>query len=160
MVVFTSIVTLSIDFSFKDGHIDFLEFMTVMHVMSRGSSEENLRQIFRVFDIDRDGSISKEELRKIVSDFQLENKESEFLVSSGKMWTTQLSFFLTIYRLAFKEMDENKDGVISLEEFVEVNSEQSNYESIVLFVSGMHGSEENIQITDIEDHRSFHSRLK
>ena len=76
------------------------------------------------------------------------------------MWTTQLSFFLTIYRLAFKEMDENKDGVISLEEFVEVNSERSNYESIVLFVSGMHGSEENIQITDIEDHRSFHSRLK
>ena len=57
-------------------------------------------------------------------------------------------------------MDENKDGVISLEEFVEVNSEQSHYESIVLFVPGMHGSEENIHITNIEDHRSFHSRLK
>ena len=99
MVVFTSIVTLSIDFSFKDGHIDFLEFMTVMHVMSRGSSEENLRQIFRVFDIDRDGSISKEELRKIVSDFQLENKESEFLVSSGK--NVDHTTFILSYNISF-----------------------------------------------------------
>ena len=35
----------------QDGKIDFTEFMTVLHVMSCGTSEENLRQIFRVFDV-------------------------------------------------------------------------------------------------------------
>ena len=41
----------------EDGQIDFYEFMTVLHVMSSGSSEDNLRQLFRVFDINSDGSI-------------------------------------------------------------------------------------------------------
>merc|ERR1712129_404992 len=89
----------------EDGHIDFYEFMTVLHVMSRGSSEDNLRQIFRVFDINRDGRISKEELERIVVDFQLassSNIEQGYLVCS-----------------VFSEMDENEDGVISPDEFVE-----------------------------------------
>merc|ERR1719244_963484 len=30
----------------KDGHIDFREFMIVLYVMSNGSPEENLKQIF------------------------------------------------------------------------------------------------------------------
>jgi len=92
-------------FSFQDGHIDFYEFMTVLHVMSRGSSEDNLRQIFRLFDINRDGRISKEELERIVVDFQLassSNIEQGYLVSS-----------------VFSEMDENEDGEISPDEFVE-----------------------------------------
>ena len=42
----------------QDGHIDFREFMIVLYVMSNGSPEENLKQIFRVFDINNDGSIS------------------------------------------------------------------------------------------------------
>ena len=54
----------------EDGQIDFYEFMTVLHVMSSGSSEDNLRQLFRVFDINSDGSISKDELERIVKDFQ------------------------------------------------------------------------------------------
>ncbi|CAN0556599.1 unnamed protein product, partial [Ectocarpus sp. 8 AP-2014] len=80
----------------EDGHIDFYEFMTVLHVMSRGSSEDNLRQIFRVFDINSDGKISKEELERIVLDFQLGDSEEGCLVNS-----------------VFSEMDENEDGVIS-----------------------------------------------
>eukprot|EP00092_Neocalanus_flemingeri_P024744 GFUD01026833.1.p1 GENE.GFUD01026833.1~~GFUD01026833.1.p1 ORF type:complete len:214 (-),score=51.50 GFUD01026833.1:99-740(-) len=86
----------------EDGQIDFYEFMTVLHVMSKGSSEDNLRQIFRVFDINRDGRISKEELEKIVDDFQLNNAGDGCLVNS-----------------VFNEMDENEDGEISPEEFIE-----------------------------------------
>ena len=32
----------------RDGHISFREFMLVMYVMSNGSPEDNLRQIFRM----------------------------------------------------------------------------------------------------------------
>merc|ERR1712025_1376786 len=89
----------------EDGQIDFFKFMSVLHVMSSGSSEDNLKQIFRVFDINSDGSISKEELEKIVNDFELAaNNEDGGLVNT-----------------VFKEMDENNDGVISQEEFVEAN---------------------------------------
>ena len=31
----------------QDGHIDFREFMIVLYIMSSGSPEENLQQIFR-----------------------------------------------------------------------------------------------------------------
>ena len=43
---------------FQDGHIDFREFMIVLYIMSNGSPEENLKQIFRVFDINNDGTIT------------------------------------------------------------------------------------------------------
>ena len=42
--------------------------MVVLYVMSNGSAEENLRQIFRIFDINSDGTISQKELQKIVKD--------------------------------------------------------------------------------------------
>ena len=78
----------------------------VLHVMNSGSSEDNLRQIFRVFDIDNDGKIDLEEMKVIVKDLmKLENNKKgniniESLASS-----------------AFNEMDENEDGEISQEEF-------------------------------------------
>ena len=34
-------------YSVQDGHIDFREFMIVLYIMSSGSPEENLQQIFR-----------------------------------------------------------------------------------------------------------------
>ena len=91
----------------EDGQIDFFEFMMVLHVMSSGSSEDNLRQLFRVFDINSDGSISKDELERIVKDFEIATNEDGGLVNS-----------------VFNEMDENKDGLISQQEFVEANLAQ------------------------------------
>ncbi len=49
-----------------DGHIDFREFMFVLYIMSNGSPEENLKQIFRIFDINGDGAISKKELIRFI----------------------------------------------------------------------------------------------
>ena len=72
--------------------------------MLAGSSEENLRQLFRAFDINRDGRISKEEMRTLISDLQLQeyNDDQDGLVKS-----------------VFSEMDEDRDGLITPEEFVE-----------------------------------------
>jgi len=36
-----------------DGTIDFIEFMTVYHIMTGGTPEEVLTRIFRVFDVNR-----------------------------------------------------------------------------------------------------------
>ena len=55
--------------------------------MLAGSSEENLRQLFRAFDINRDGRISKEEMTTLISDLQLQeyNDDQDGLVKSGKL---------------------------------------------------------------------------
>ena len=85
-----------------DGHIDFREFMIVLYIMSNGTPEENLKQIFQIFDINNDGSISQEELRCLVKDLCIQNVSSKRGQSN----------------LAFKEMDTNGDGLVSREEFV------------------------------------------
>ena len=41
-----------------NGTIDFREFMMLLYIMSSGSPEENLGQIFRIFDKNNDGSIT------------------------------------------------------------------------------------------------------
>ena len=64
--------------------------MIVLYIMSNGTPQENLKQIFRVFDINNDGFISLKELQRIVKDlFHLINEENadeasqELLAQSG-----------------------------------------------------------------------------
>merc|ERR1712236_64297 len=86
-----------------DGCIDFREFMMVLYVMSNGSPEENLQQIFRVFDIDNNGKIELVEMKRIVKDLLTIEKDN---VNKETVATS-----------AFSEMDENEDGEVSQEEF-------------------------------------------
>ena len=67
--------------------------MIVLYIMSNGTPQENLKQIFRVFDINNDGFISLKELQRIVKDlFHLINEENadeasqELLAQSGETW--------------------------------------------------------------------------
>ena len=78
----------------------------ILHVMKSGSSEDNLRQIFRVFDIDNDGKIDLEEMKVIVKDLMKlkNNKKGNISIES-------------LASSAFNDMDENEDGEISQEEF-------------------------------------------
>merc|ERR1712013_500927 len=105
----------------KDGHIDFREFMIVLYVMSNGSPEENLKQIFRVFDINNDGSISLKELQRIVKDlFHLINEQNADEASQE-----------VLAQSAFNEMDENHDGQVSEEEFIEACMTQKKFSTML-----------------------------
>ena len=42
--------------------------MMVLYIMSNGTPEENLKQIFRIFDINNDGTVSQRELNRVVKD--------------------------------------------------------------------------------------------
>ena len=69
--------------------------------MSDGTPEQNLKQIFKIFDLNNDGKINQEEMNKITKDL-------------SKLFNDDKNMAENI----FKEMDENKDGEISEEEFI------------------------------------------
>ena len=108
----------------NDGHIDFQEFMIVLYIMSAGTREENLGQIFRVFDTNKDGTISEDEMIRIVKNlyylFKFDekiNKEGgnkNAKKAKGMMKQNSKEFAMK----AFKEMDQNRDGKVTKEEFI------------------------------------------
>jgi len=85
-----------------DGKVDFGEFMLALCVMMSGSAEDNLKQIFRLFDVNSDGKVEMDELDLVV-------EELSKLGEVGK----------EIVETAFVEMDENRDGSVSQDEFVQ-----------------------------------------
>jgi Ca2+-binding EF-hand superfamily protein len=91
-----------------DGYIDFKEFMIVLYILSRGSPEQNLEQIFRIFDINNDQEISRAEMKRIVKDlYSLLSSKQKLHHTDSKMADD-----------AFTEMDVDKDGKVSKEEFI------------------------------------------
>ena len=98
----------------KDGFIDFTEFMLVFHIMSDGTVEEVLTKIFRVFDVNGDGVISTKEMNKLIKDMYGLLKTEDPNIAAENM----------IAMTAFAEMDKNKDGKVTKEEFVGACLEQ------------------------------------
>ena len=61
--------------------------MMVLYILSNGSPEQNLEQIFRIFDINNDHEISRSEMKKIVKDLfaLLSTKELQLVENDAKM---------------------------------------------------------------------------
>ena len=91
----------------RDGMVSMEEFLIVFHIFSGGTPEENLQRIFRIFDVDNNGSISKKELKKLVKDMYAIIKENNPDKFAADMIATS----------AFKEMDKDNDGCITSKEF-------------------------------------------
>merc|ERR1711962_242351 len=85
-----------------DGEIDFGEFMLALQVMRNGSPEQNLRQIFRIFDVNSDGRVEIQEMDKVVEQLRKVGEVGEDTVEK-----------------AFMEMDSDRDGSVTQDEFVQ-----------------------------------------
>ena len=59
------------------------ELMLVLYVMSDGTAEQNLKQIFRIFDLNNDGKINQEEMDKITKDLSKLFKEDRETLATG-----------------------------------------------------------------------------
>ncbi|CAD8044646.1 unnamed protein product [Paramecium primaurelia] len=80
----------------KSGKVDFSEFVTASINRDRTLSKKKIEQSFKLFDLDGNGYITKQEINELFG-----NEIDE------KMWEDIL-----------KDCDTNKDGMISLNEFI------------------------------------------
>jgi Ca2+-binding EF-hand superfamily protein len=83
--------------------IDFTEFIACLSVTTRGTLMEQIKWIFSLYDINRDGVIECEEVLEVLKAVEtLGVKQDDTLDIQMK----------------FNEMDTNKDGMLSQNEFV------------------------------------------
>jgi len=94
------------------GIITFEDFVIGLSILLRGSVEEKARWMFLLYDQDRDGFISREEMEDVVgSVFDLMGRTSDPLMEE--------EFINQRVDIMFERMDLNGDGLVSLEEFLE-----------------------------------------
>ncbi|EFC38422.1 predicted protein [Naegleria gruberi] len=91
----------------NDGTIDVREFICGLSVFcEKGTIDEKLKFSFRIYDFDKDGCISKEELYKLL--------EASLVENSLGIPQEQLS---SLVDATFAEADTDGDGKISFEEY-------------------------------------------
>uniref|UniRef100_A0AC35EX97 EF-hand domain-containing protein n=1 Tax=Panagrolaimus sp. PS1159 TaxID=55785 RepID=A0AC35EX97_9BILA len=93
-----------------DGHISFKEFIMALSITSRGTIDEKLDWAFSLYDVDKDGSITKQEMENIVD---------AIYAMIGSMLELPLDENTPQKRVEkiFSNMDLNLDGQLTREEF-------------------------------------------
>ncbi|XP_001501355.1 guanylyl cyclase-activating protein 2 [Equus asinus] len=100
-----------------DNTIDFLEYVAALNLVLRGTLEHKLKWTFKIYDKDRNGCIDRLELLDIVEAIYKLKKACRV-----EMEAEQQSQLLTpeeVVDRIFLLVDENGDGQLSLNEFIE-----------------------------------------
>ncbi|XP_076342080.1 frequenin-1-like isoform X2 [Tachypleus tridentatus] len=94
----------------KDGTIEFEEFIRALSVTSRGNMDEKLVWAFKLYDVDNDGSITREEMYNIVDAIyrMLGNKDKDD-EETPKERVDKI----------FEQLDKNNDNQLTIDEFRE-----------------------------------------
>ncbi|NXY21433.1 GUC1B protein, partial [Atrichornis clamosus] len=98
-----------------DNTIDFLEYVAALNLVLRGKLEHKLRWTFKVYDKDGNGCIDKPELLEIVESIY---KLKKVCWSDVEERTPLLTPEEVVDRI-FQLVDENGDGQLSLDEFID-----------------------------------------
>ncbi|KAL7885376.1 hypothetical protein AOLI_G00056710 [Acnodon oligacanthus] len=91
----------------KDNILDFMEFVAAVHLVLRGKLEDRLKWSFKVYDRDENGKLDRDEVKHIIT-----------IIYKIKKLNTDMTPSNVCDRI-FELVDQNKDGQISLSEFIE-----------------------------------------
>ncbi|XP_063024472.1 Kv channel-interacting protein 1 isoform X3 [Melospiza melodia melodia] len=134
----------------QNGSVKFEDFVMALSILLRGTVHEKLRWTFNLYDINKDGYINKEEMMDIVKAiYDMMGKYTYPVLKEDAprqhvevffqtLAATQPSTAMPADFLAPKKMDKNKDGVVTLDEFIESCQEDDNImRSLQLFENVM-----------------------
>uniref|UniRef100_A0A667Z312 Guanylate cyclase activator 1g n=1 Tax=Myripristis murdjan TaxID=586833 RepID=A0A667Z312_9TELE len=93
----------------RDNRLDFLEYVAALNLVLRGNLEDRLKWSFKVYDRDGNGRLDKQEVKHIIRIL------CKIKVQRSNMDMTPNEVCDRIFEL----VDQNKDGQISLTEFME-----------------------------------------
>ncbi|CAH1786786.1 unnamed protein product [Owenia fusiformis] len=114
----------------KNGRIEFKEFMYALSVTSRGNVEEKLEWAFRLYDLDSDGNITRDEMLAIVSAIYK-------MVGKGVKLPDEESTPEKRVDKIFRMMDKNHDDILSLEEFKDGSKKDSTITQALSIYDGL-----------------------
>ncbi|XP_067255468.1 Kv channel-interacting protein 1b isoform X2 [Chanodichthys erythropterus] len=115
----------------NNGSIKFEDFVMGLSTLLRGTVRDKLEWTFHLYDINKDGFINKEEMTEIVRAIYDMMGKYTYPALKGDVPKQHVDTF-------FEKMDKNKDGVVTLEEFVLACQEDENMmKSMQLFENVM-----------------------
>lgn len=114
----------------KDGAIEFHEFVRALSITSRGTLEEKLGWAFKLYDIDRDGFIKRNEMELIVGSIY------KMLGNSIKLPEEESTPEKRVDKI-FATMDKNHDAQLTLEEFIEGAKSDQNIVQALSYYEGL-----------------------
>ncbi|ENN82721.1 hypothetical protein YQE_00911, partial [Dendroctonus ponderosae] len=95
-----------------NGAITFKDYLITLSTLLRGSVYERLKWTFKLYDINGDGSISRDEILEMVTAIHELVGRKTHQVEEDRKAREQTD-------RVFRKLDLNQDGVITIEEFME-----------------------------------------
>ncbi|XP_031161150.2 Kv channel interacting protein 3b, calsenilin isoform X4 [Sander lucioperca] len=103
----------------RNGSIRFEDFVIGLSVLLRGSVTEKLNWAFNLYDINKDGYITKEEMLAIMKSIYDMMGRYTYPCVRDEAPSEHVEKF-------FQKMDKNRDGVVTIEEFIETCQKDEN----------------------------------
>ncbi|XP_078421362.1 calsenilin-like isoform X3 [Cetorhinus maximus] len=103
----------------RSGAIRFEDFVIGLSVLLRGSIDEKLNWAFNLYDINKDGYITKEEMLAIIqSIYDMMGRYTSPILHQDTPFEHVEKFF--------QKMDRNQDGVVTIDEFLQTCQKDEN----------------------------------
>ncbi|TNN71776.1 Kv channel-interacting protein 2 [Liparis tanakae] len=96
----------------KNGSIGFEDFVFGLSIILRGTINDRLNWAFNLYDLNKDGCITKEEMFDIMKSIYDMMGKYTYPTMQDDIPREHVESF-------FQKMDRNKDGVVTIEEFIE-----------------------------------------
>ncbi|KFQ45038.1 Kv channel-interacting protein 4, partial [Nestor notabilis] len=102
-----------------NGSVSFEDFVMGLSILLRGTVQEKLKWAFNLYDINKDGYITKEEMLDIMKAIYDMMGKCTYPILKEDAPRQHVETF-------FQKMDKNKDGVVTIDEFIESCQKDEN----------------------------------